>query len=103
MLVVAAIKIVPEYQRGVVFRLGRLLTARGPGLVFIIPIVERMVRVDTRVITLDVPVQEVITRDDVTIKVNAVLYFLIVNPNWAVVKVMDYSHATLQIAQTVNH
>jgi regulator of protease activity HflC (stomatin/prohibitin superfamily) len=99
-LVFSAIKIVLEYQRGVVFRLGRLVDARGPGLVLIIPIFERMVRIDTRVITLDVPVQEVITRDNVTIKVNAVLYFMIVNPNWAVVKVMDYMRATLQIAQT---
>jgi regulator of protease activity HflC (stomatin/prohibitin superfamily) len=100
MLVFSAIKIVPEYERGVVFRLGRLMGARGPGLFFLIPILERMVRVDTRVITLDVPAQEVITLDNVTIKVNAVLYFMVVNPNWAVVKVMDYMRATLQIAQT---
>jgi regulator of protease activity HflC (stomatin/prohibitin superfamily) len=100
MLVFSAIKIVPEYERGVVFRLGRLMGARGPGLVLLIPILERMVRVDTRVITLDVPAQEVITLDNVTIKVNAVLYFMVVNPNWAIVKVMDYIRATLQIAQT---
>ncbi len=100
MLVLSAIKIVPEYERGVVFRLGRLLGPRGPGLFFLIPIFERMVRVDTRVITMDVPAQEVITLDNVTIKVNAVLYFMVVNPNWAVVKVMDYVRATLQIAQT---
>ena len=100
MLVLSSIKIVPEYERGVVFRLGRLVGARGPGLFFLIPILERMVRVDTRVITLDVPAQEVITLDNVTIKVNAVLYFMVVNPNWAVVKVMDYIRATLQIAQT---
>src|SRR5947209_5341410 len=89
MIVLSTIKIVPEYERGVVFRLGRLVGARGPGLFFLIPIVERMVRVDTRVITLDVPAQEVITLDNVTIKVNAVLYFMVVNPNWAIVKVMD--------------
>jgi len=100
MLVLSAIKIVPEYERGVVFRLGRLVGARGPGLFFLIPILERMVRVDTRVITMDVPAQEVITLDNVTIKVNAVLYFMVVNPNWAVVKVMDYIRATMQIAQT---
>ena len=100
MIVLSAIKIVPEYERGVVFRLGRLVGARGPGLFFLIPILERMVRVDTRVITLDVPAQEVITLDNVTIKVNAVLYFMVVNPNWAIVKVMDYIRATLQIAQT---
>src|SRR5689334_13006329 len=100
MLVLAAVKIVPEYERGVVFRLGRLVGARGPGLFLLILIVERMVRVDIRVITLDVPAQEVITLDNVTIKVNAVLYFMVVNPNWAIVKVMDYIRATLQIAQT---
>src|SRR5918912_3220358 len=100
MVILSAIKIVPEYERGVVFRLGRLVGPRGPGLFFLIPILERMVRVDTRVITMDVPAQEVITLDNVTIKVNAVLYFMVVNPNWAVVKVMDYIRATLQIAQT---
>jgi len=100
MIVLSSIKIVPEYERGVVFRLGRLVGARGPGLFFLIPIMERMVRVDTRVITMDVPSQEVITLDNVTIKVNAVLYFMVVNPNWAVVKVMDYVRATMQIAQT---
>jgi regulator of protease activity HflC (stomatin/prohibitin superfamily) len=100
MLVLSAIKIVPEYERGVVFRLGRLVGPRGPGLFFLIPILERMVRVDQRVITMDVPAQEVITLDNVTIKVNAVLYFMVVNPSWAVVKVMDYIRATLQISQT---
>jgi len=100
MVILSAVKIVPEYERGVVFRLGRLVGARGPGLFFLIPIAERMVRVDTRVITLDVPAQEVITLDNVTIKVNAVLYFKVVNPDWAIVKVMDYIRATLQIAQT---
>src|SRR6476620_3790339 len=100
MIVLSSIKIVPEYERGVVFRLGRLVVSRGHGLFFLIPIMERMVRVDTRVITMDVPSQEVITLDNVTIKVNAVLYFMVVNPNWAVVKVMDYVRATMQIAQT---
>jgi len=100
MIVLSAVKIVPEYERGVVFRLGRLVGPRGPGLVLLFPIVERMVRVDTRVITIDVPAQEVITLDNVTIKVNAVLYFMVVNPDWAIVKVMDYIRATLQIAQT---
>ncbi len=100
MVVLSAIKIVPEYERGVIFRLGRLVGARGPGLFFVIPILERMIRVDTRVITMDVPVQEVITYDNVTIKVNAVLYFQVINPNWAVVKVLDYIRATMQIAQT---
>ncbi len=100
MVVLSAIKIVPEYERGVVFRLGRLMDTRGPGLFFVIPILERMVRVDTRTITMDVPVQEVITIDNVTIKVNAVLYFQVINPSNAVVKVMDYFRATMQIAQT---
>src|SRR5689334_19207025 len=100
MVVLSSIKIVPEYERGVIFRIGRLMGARGPGLFFVVPILERMVRVDTRVITMDVPAQEVITLDNVTIKVNAVLYFMVVNPNWAVTKVMDYIRATMQIAQT---
>ncbi|HEU5012863.1 MAG TPA: slipin family protein [Roseiflexaceae bacterium] len=100
MLALSAIKIVPEYERGVVFRLGRLVGARGPGLFFLIPIFERMIRVDTRVITMDVPAQEVITLDNVTIKVNAVLYFMVIDPNMAIVKVMDYIRATMQIAQT---
>jgi regulator of protease activity HflC (stomatin/prohibitin superfamily) len=100
MVALSAIKIIPEYERGVIFRLGRLIGARGPGLFLVIPIMERMVRVDTRVITLDVPAQEVITLDNVTIRVNAVLYFMVVNPDWAIVKVMDYLRATLQIAQT---
>src|SRR5580765_6430567 len=82
MLVFSSIKIVPEYERGVVFRLGRLVGARGPGLFLLIPFLERMVRVDTRVITLDVPAQEVITLDNVTIKVNAGLTFRSVNPAW---------------------
>jgi regulator of protease activity HflC (stomatin/prohibitin superfamily) len=100
MVLLSSIKIVPEYERGVIFRLGRLVGARGPGLFLVVPVFERMVRVDTRVITMDVPVQEVITLDNVTIKVNAVLYFQVLNPNWAVTKVMDYIRATMQIAQT---
>lgn len=100
MVLLSSIKIVPEYERGVIFRLGRLMGARGPGLFLVVPIFERMVRVDTRVITMDVPVQEVITLDNVTIKVNAVLYFQVINPNWAVTKVMDYIRATMQISQT---
>ena len=96
----AAIKIVPEYERGVIFRLGRLMGARGPGLFFIIPIVERMVRVGLRVVTLEVPAQEVITRDNVTIKVNAVVFFRVIDPNKAIVAVEDYRRATFNIAQT---
>lgn len=100
LLGLSAIKIIPEYERGVVFRLGRLLGARGPGLFFVIPIVERMIRVDTRIVTLDVPAQEVITLDNVTIRVSAVLYFQVLNPNRAIVIVEDYMRATLLIAQT---
>jgi regulator of protease activity HflC (stomatin/prohibitin superfamily) len=100
MLALSAIKIVPEYERGVVFRLGRLVDSRGPGLFFLVPIIERMVRIDMRVITMDVPPQEVITLDNVTIKVNAVLYFMVVDPQFAVVKVVDFIRATMQIAQT---
>ncbi len=100
MYLFAAIRVIPEYERGVIFRLGRLVGARGPGLFFVWPPVERMVRVDTRVITMDVPAQEVITLDNVTIKVNAVLYFMVVDPNKAVVNVLDYIRATMQIAQT---
>jgi regulator of protease activity HflC (stomatin/prohibitin superfamily) len=100
MVALSAIKIVPEYERGVVFRLGRLVGARGPGLFFLVPVLERMVRVDLRTITMDVPPQEVITLDNVTIKVNAVLYFMVVDPQLAVVKVVDFIRATMQIAQT---
>jgi regulator of protease activity HflC (stomatin/prohibitin superfamily) len=96
----AAIKIVQEYERGVIFRLGRLVGARGPGLFFLIPGVEAMRKVDLRIVTLDVPAQEAITRDNVTVKVNAVVYFRVVNPEDAVVKVLDYMRATSLIAQT---
>jgi regulator of protease activity HflC (stomatin/prohibitin superfamily) len=95
-----AVRIVQEYERGVIFRLGRLMGARGPGLFFIIPVVERMVKVDLRIVTMDVPSQECITRDNVTVKVNAVIYFRVVDPESAVVKVLDHFRATSQIAQT---
>ena len=96
----SAVKIVQEYERGVIFRLGRLVGAKGPGLFFIIPIVDRMIKVDLRVVTLDVPSQEAITRDNVTVKVNAVVYFRVVDPSAAVVNVEDYRRATWNIAQT---
>src|SRR6476660_1894174 len=95
-----AVKIVQEYERGVIFRLGRLVGPRGPGLFLIIPFVDRMVKVDLRVVTLEVPPQEVITKDNVTVRVNAVLYFRVFNPEKAVVAVTDYVRATHQIAQT---
>jgi len=94
------IKIVQEYERGVIFRLGRLTGAKGPGLFLIIPIIDRMVRVDLRVVTMDVPPQDVITKDNVTVKVNAVVYFRVVDAQNSVVKVLDHIRATSQIAQT---
>lgn len=99
-LVVSSIRIVQEYERGVIFRLGRVVGARGPGLFFIIPFIERMIKVDLRTVTLDVPAQEAITRDNVTVKVNAVVYFRVVDPVSAVVQIEDYRRATWQIGQT---
>ncbi len=99
-VITAAVKIVQEYERGVIFRLGRLVGARGPGLFLIIPFIDRMVKIDLRVVTLEIPPQEVITRDNVTIRVSAVLYFRVLNPENAVTRVADYVRATFQIAQT---
>lgn len=96
----SAIKIVREYERGVIFRLGRLQGAKGPGLFFIIPIVDTMVKVDLRIITADVPVQEVMTKDNVPVQVNAVTYYRVMDPETAVVEVENYRAATGQIAQT---
>jgi len=95
-----SVRIVSEYERGVIFRLGRLIGAKGPGLFFIIPFVDRMVKVDLRVVTMDVPSQDVITKDNVTVRVNAVVYFRVVNPTDVVVKVLDHIKATSQISQT---
>jgi regulator of protease activity HflC (stomatin/prohibitin superfamily) len=100
LVVSSAVKIVQEYERGVIFRLGRLVGARGPGLILLIPGVERMRKVDLRIVTLEVPAQEAITRDNVTVKVNAVVYFRVVDPEEAVVKVLDYVRATSLIGQT---
>ena len=96
----AAVKVVQEYERGVIFRLGRLVGARGPGLFLIYPIIDRMVKVDLRTVTMEVPPQEVISRDNVTIKVTAVVYFQVIDPQKSVVNVMDFIRATSQIAQT---
>jgi len=96
----AAIKIAQEYERGVIFRLGKYTGVRGPGLYLIIPFVERSVKVDLRVVTLDIPSQEAICKDNVTVKVNAVVYFRVVKPEDAVIKVFDYRYATSQISQT---
>ena len=95
-----AVRVVKEYERGVIFRLGRLVGAKGPGLFLIIPFVDRMVKVDLRVVTMDVPSQEVITKDNVTVRVNAVVYFRVVDPEASVVKVLDHIRATSQISQT---
>ena len=99
-LISMAVKVVPEYQRGVLFRLGRLVGARGPGFFMIIPFFDRMAKVDLRVVTMDVPSQEVITKDNVTVRVNAVVFFRVVNPEDSVVKVLDHVRSTSQIAQT---
>lgn len=99
-ILIASIRIVQEYERGVIFRLGRVMGAKGPGLFFIIPIIDKMVKVDLRTITLDVPAQEAITGDNVTVKVNAVVYFRVIDPVMAIVQIEDFRRATWQIAQT---
>ncbi len=96
----SGLKVLNEYQRAVVFRLGRLTPYRGPGLIFVIPALERMVRIDLRTVALDIPPQDVITRDNVTVKVSAVLYFRVVDPSRAVTEVVDFLFATMQLAQT---
>ena len=95
-----AVRILREYERGVIFRLGRLVTAKGPGLIILIPIVDRMVKVSLRMLVMDVPPQDVITKDNVSVKVNAVVYFRVMDPNKAVTEVEDYMYATSQLAQT---
>lgn len=99
-MLATCIRILNEYERGVVFRLGRIQGAVGPGLILLIPIIDKMVRVDLRTITLDVPAQDAITRDNVTVKVNAVVYFRVIDPNRAVVEVENYLLATSKLAQT---
>jgi regulator of protease activity HflC (stomatin/prohibitin superfamily) len=100
MFLAAAIRILNEYERGVIFRLGRVIATKGPGLIILIPIVDRMVKVDMRIITMDVPPQDVITRDNVSIKVNAVIYFKVMTANDAVIEVENFLYATSQLAQT---
>ena len=100
MLVFSAVRIVKEYERGVIFRLGRVMGAKGPGLFFIIPIIDRMVKVNLQTVTMDIPPQDVITRDNVTVRVNAVTYFNVVEPIKAVVAIQDYIFGTSQVAQT---
>src|SRR5690349_20285044 len=98
--VLSGLKVLREYERAVVFRLGRLVGARGPGVIYVIPGIEKALRIDLRTITMDIPSQDVITKDNVSIKVNAVLYFRVLDPNRAVVEVENYLFATSQLAQT---
>ncbi len=99
-ILISAVRIVPEYERGVIFRLGRLVEAKGPGLFFIIPVIDKMVKVSLRTVVLDVPVQEVITKDNVPASVNAVCYFRVMDPSKAIVEVQNFVMATSQVAQT---
>ncbi|HZD10241.1 MAG TPA: slipin family protein [Candidatus Binatia bacterium] len=96
----AAVRVVQEYERGVIFRLGRVQGAKGPGLFLIIPLIDRMIKVDLRTVTLDVPSQEAISADNVTVRVNAVVYYRVIDPVAAIIEVEDYNRATWQIAQT---
>jgi regulator of protease activity HflC (stomatin/prohibitin superfamily) len=96
----SAIKILREYERGVIFRLGRLIGAKGPGIIFIIPGVDKLLRISLRTVALEIPSQEVITRDNISLKVNAVVYFRVIDPNKAVVGIENYLYATSQLAQT---
>ena len=99
-LISSAIRVLREDERGVIFRLGRLIAAKGPGLFFLIPVVDRMVKVSLRTVVMDVPPQDIITKDNVSVKVNAVVYFRVVDPSKAVVEVEDYLYATSQLSQT---
>ena len=94
------VKIMNEYERGVIFRLGRLIASKGPGIIFLIPLIDKLQKLSLRLVTLDVPPQDVITKDNVSLKVNAVVYYRIMDPNKAVVEVADYAYATSQLAQT---
>jgi len=98
-LVISGVKILREYERGVIFRLGRMVDPRGPGIVYVIPLIEKMLRIELRTVTMDIPPQDVITRDNVSVKVNAVLYFRVLDPNRAVREVENYLYATSQLSQ----
>ncbi|MCF8061812.1 MAG: slipin family protein [Deltaproteobacteria bacterium] len=100
MFLAAAIRILKEYERGVIFRLGRVIQTKGPGLIILIPVIDKMVKVSLRLVAMDVPSQDVITRDNVSVKVNAVIYFRVMNPTNATVEVENYLFATSQLAQT---
>ena len=100
LIIISGLKILYEYERGVIFRLGRIVGVRGPGFIIVIPFLERMVRVSLRLVTMDVPPQDVITKDNVSVKVNAVVYFRVVEPNRAILQVENYLYATSQLSQT---
>ncbi|APF20743.1 slipin family protein [Caldithrix abyssi] len=100
LLLSSAIRVLKEYERGVIFRLGRLVGGKGPGIIFLIPLIDRMVKVSLRTVVMDVPPQDVITKDNVSVQVNAVLYFRVINPEKSVVEVENYLFATSQLAQT---
>ncbi len=100
MILASAIRVLREYERGVVFRLGRLVGSKGPGLILLIPMIDRMVKVSLRTVAMDIPPQDVITKDNVSVKVNAVLYFRVMDPSKAITEVEDYLYATSQLAQT---
>jgi len=100
MFLASAIKILKEYERGVIFRLGRVIKTKGPGLILLIPVIDKMVKVSLRLVTMDVPAQDVITRDNVSVKVNAVVYFRVMDPANATIEVENYLFATSQLAQT---
>jgi regulator of protease activity HflC (stomatin/prohibitin superfamily) len=100
MFLFSAIRVLREYERGVIFRLGRLLRAKGPGIIIVLPVIDKMVRVSLRLVTMDVPPQDVITRDNVSLKVNAVIYFRVMDPEKAIIEVEDFLYATSQLAQT---
>lgn len=98
--IISGIRILNEYERGVIFRLGRMIGSKGPGIIYVIPLIDRMVRMSLRLVTMDVPAQDIITRDNVSVKVNAVVYFRVFDANRSVVEVEDYFYATSQLAQT---
>ena len=100
LLLSSAIRVLKEYERGVIFRLGRLIGAKGPGIFLIIPFIDKMIKVPLRTVVMDVPPQDIITKDNVSVKVNAVIYFRVLDPNKAIVEVEDYLYATSQLAQT---
>jgi len=99
-LISSSIRVLREYERGVIFRLGRLIAAKGPGIFFLIPVIDRMVKVSLRTVVMDVPPQDIITKDNVSVKVNAVVYFRVVDPSRAIVEVEDFLYATSQLSQT---